>query len=81
MMYLGRIIDAKGKNQNPSRLSAIKNIPIPTNMSTLQPLLGLANYYGNFIPNVDVLRAPLDKLLKKIRNGTEVQNFRVLLKK
>ena len=53
------------KKQDPSRLSAIKNMPVPTNVSTLQVFLGLANYYGDFIPNMNVLRASLNKSLKK----------------
>ena len=53
-----QIIDAKGRKPDPSRLSAIKNMPA-------QAFLRLANYYGNLIPNMHVLRAPLNKLLKK----------------
>ena len=34
-------------------------------MSTLQKFLRLANYYGNFISNMHVLRTPPNKLLKK----------------
>ena len=55
----------KGRMPNPLRLSAIKNMPAPTNVSTLQAFLGLANYYGNFIPNIHILRASLNRLLKK----------------
>ncbi len=63
--YLGQVIDSKGRKLDPSRLCAIKNMPAPTNLSALQVFLRLANYYGNFIPNIHVLRAPLNKLLKK----------------
>ena len=62
--YLGQIIDVKGRKPDSLRLSAMKNMPAPTNVSILQAFLGLANYYGNFIPNMHVLRAPLNKLLK-----------------
>ena len=40
-------------------------MPVPTNVSTLQDFLELENYNGNFIPNIHVLRAPLNKLLTK----------------
>ena len=63
--YLGQITDTKGRKPDPSRSSAIKNMPAPINVSTLQAFLGLANYYDNFIPNMHILRAPLNKLLKK----------------
>ena len=56
---------AKGRKSDPLTSRAIKNIPAPTNVSTLQAFLGLANYHGNFITNMHILRAPLNKLLKK----------------
>ena len=62
--FLGQIIDAKGRKPEPSRSSAIKNMPTPTNMSALQVFLGPANYYDNFIPNMHVLRAPGNRLVK-----------------
>ena len=33
--YLGQIIDAKGRKPDPSKSSARKNMPTPTNVSTL----------------------------------------------
>ena len=61
---MGQIIEAKGRKPDPSRSSAIKNMPTPTNVSVLQAFLVLANYNGDFIPNMYILRAFLDKLLK-----------------
>ena len=66
--YLGQIINSKGRKPDPSRKSALQNMPIPTNVSELQAFLGLANYYGNFIPKMHVLRVPLNKLLRKDEN-------------
>ena len=57
--YLKLMTDAKSRKPDPSRLSAIKNIPTPKNVSTLQAFLGLANYYDNFISNMNELRASL----------------------
>ena len=53
--YLGHMMNAKSRKPNPSRSSAIKNMPTPTNVSTIQVFLGLANYNDNFIPNIHVL--------------------------
>ena len=63
--YLGQIIDKDGRRPDPERSLAIKNMPEPHNVTTLQSFLGLANYYQSFIPNMHTLRAPLNELLKK----------------
>ena len=39
-------------------------MPTPKNVVTLQAFLGLANYYGIYIPKMHKFRAPLNKLLK-----------------
>ena len=54
--YLGQIIDHKGRRPNPKRMEAIKNMPIPDNITKLQSFLGLANYYNLYIPNMHELR-------------------------
>ncbi|MGX9987631.1 reverse transcriptase family protein, partial [Soonwooa purpurea] len=61
--YLGQIIDRNGRRPDPERSIAIKNMPEPHNITTLQSFLGLANYYQSFIPNMHTLRAPLNELL------------------
>ena len=63
--YLGHIIDKEGRRPDPERSIAIKEMPAPQNVSSLQSFLGLANYYQTFIPNMHDLRAPLNELLKK----------------
>ena len=63
--YLGHIIDKNGRRPDPERSAAIKNMPEPTNVTSLQSSLGLANYYQSFIPKMYELRAPLNDLLNK----------------
>ena len=63
--YLGHIIDKDGRHPDPERATAIKDIPAPDNVTTLQSFLGLANYYQSFIKNLHDLCAPLNELLKK----------------
>ena len=58
------MVDQKGRKPNPLRLGAIKNIPSPTNMPALHAFFGLANYDSNFLPNIHVLRADQNKLIK-----------------
>ena len=63
--YLGHIIDKDGRRPNPERATAIKDMPAPDNVTTLQSFLGLVNYYQSFIKNLHDFCAPLNELLKK----------------
>ena len=63
--YLGFIVDKEGRRPDPSKISAIRELPVPTNRTSLQSFLGLVNYYGGFIPKMHKLRAPLNELLRK----------------
>ena len=63
--YLRHIIDKDGRRPDPEKATAIKDMPTPNNLTTLQRFLGLANYYHNFIKNLNNIRAPLNEVLKK----------------
>ncbi|KAA3677466.1 uncharacterized protein DEA37_0014526 [Paragonimus westermani] len=63
--YLGFIVDCNGRRPDPAKISAIKDLPSPTNRVQLQSFLGLVNYYNSFVPNMHQLRAPLNNLLRK----------------
>ena len=63
--YLGHIIAKEGRRPDPERAAAVKNMPAPENITSLQSFLGLANYYQAFILSMHNLRAPLNKLLRK----------------
>ena len=65
IQYLGQIINKEGRKPDPRRTDAIKNMPAPDNVAKLQSFLGLAQYYGIYIPKMYELRAPLNELLKK----------------
>ena len=63
--YLGQVIDEKGRTPDPNRADTIRYMPAPTNAGALQSFWRLANYYNCYIPNMHILRAPLNHLLKK----------------
>ena len=65
--YLGHILHKDGRGPDPGRALAIKDMPAPDNVTTLQSFLGLANYYQSFIKNLHDLRAPLKRLAKRKR--------------
>ena len=55
IIYLGEMIYAKYRKPDSCRSSAIKNMPIPTNESALQAILGLSIFSGDFIRNMHIL--------------------------
>ena len=63
--YLGQVINAKVRTLDPERAEPIKSMLIPNNVTKLQAFLGLANYYGMYIPNMQNLWVTLNNLLKK----------------
>lgn len=63
--YLGHIINKEGKKPDKNRATAIKDMPEPKDLKSLQSFLGLVSYYQDFIPDLHILRAPLNELLKK----------------
>ncbi|KAK6762639.1 hypothetical protein RB195_023383 [Necator americanus] len=49
---------------DPERIKAIQKMPAPKDVSQLRSLLGLINFYGNFVKDLHSLRAPLNSLSK-----------------
>src|SRR6218665_2534273 len=47
------------------KVDALLNFPTPTNRKQVQSLLGLAGYYGKFLPHYTHITLPLTKLFKK----------------
>ena len=65
LKYLGHRIDATGIHPTSEKVQAIKEAPVPQNVSQLRAFLGLVNYYTKFIPQAASLLTPLYKLLEK----------------
>ena len=63
--YLGHIIDKDGRRPDPERATAIKDMPAPDNVTTLQSFLGLANYYQSFIKKFARFPRPAKRTTKK----------------
>lgn len=63
--YLGHVVDATGFRPSPKKVSAILNMPPPTQVSELRSFLGMVQHYGKYITSLSDLCAPLNNLLKK----------------
>eukprot|EP00117_Sycon_ciliatum_P001177 scpid20930/ scgid6949/ Transposon Ty3-G Gag-Pol polyprotein; Gag3-Pol3; Transposon Ty3-1 TYA-TYB polyprotein; Capsid protein; p24; Spacer peptide p3; Nucleocapsid protein p11; Ty3 protease; p16; Spacer peptide J; Reverse transcriptase/ribonuclease H; p55; Integrase p61; Integrase p58 len=62
--FLGHIVTAGGVLPNPARVSALQNLPAPTNVTELRQILGMFNFLSRFIPNLSDVNTPLRCLLR-----------------
>ena len=65
--YLGHCISGKGLQPLASKIQAITDAPMPTNVSQLKSFLGMLTYYGRFLPDLATTLAPLYELLQSNR--------------
>jgi hypothetical protein len=72
--FAGFIISGNGVKPDPAKLRAIKDYPLPSNISSLRSFLGLANQLGLFHPDLARATDGLCRLLKK--NGMGLVNGR-----
>ena len=63
--YLGHRVDAQGIHVTSAKVEAVRQVPLPSNVTELQLFLGLLNYYGKIIPHLSTLLHPLNVLLKE----------------
>jgi hypothetical protein len=71
---LGFRISAQGIDPVEAKVQAVKEAPIPTNISELKSYLGSTNFYGKFLPHLSSVLEPLYRLLRKNQTwkwGTE----------
>ena len=65
--YLGHVISANGISPQGSKVEAVLQFPVPTNVTAVRNFLGLAGYYRRFVSGFSVIASPLFDLLKKDR--------------
>ena len=62
--FFGCVYDKHGADPDPSKVSAIKEMPAPQNKGELQSFLGMVTYLSPFIPQLSSHTATLRGLLK-----------------
>ena len=63
--FLGFYLSKDGIEADPSKVSAIRNTPTPTNTAQVRSFIGAASFYRRFVPNFSQKVNPLNKLLGK----------------
>ena len=63
--YMGNIVSESGLKPDDEKIRAILEMPVPESKEELQRLLGMVNYFAQFIPNQSTITGPLRQLLKK----------------
>ena len=62
---MGNLVSSDGLKPDPKKIEAIVNMPKPTDVTSLQLLLGMIKYLAQYIPNESAITEPLRELLKK----------------
>ena len=65
LLYLGHILTSEGIKPDPSKVTAVFNMPVPQCKEGLQRFLGMTHYLCKSLPQYSEVTAPLCKLLKK----------------
>ena len=63
--YMGNLVSSEGLKPDPKKIEAIVNMPRPTDVTSLQRLLGMVKYLAQYIPNESAITQPLRELQKK----------------
>ena len=66
--YFGQVISSRGLLPDPGKVSAILNMPNPTNRSELETLLGMITYLTKLQKNLSDITSPMREIL---RNDTD----------
>ena len=63
--FIGHLLTEKGLAPDLTKACAITNMPIPTNVKSLQQLLGMVQYLSKFLPQLSTVTEPLRQLVHK----------------
>ncbi|XP_074336304.1 uncharacterized protein LOC141673453 [Apium graveolens] len=63
--FFGHIVSGRGIELDPTKVEAITNWPIPSNMTEVRSFLGLAGYYRRFVEGFSSIAFPLTQIMRK----------------
>ena len=79
--FFGCVYDKYGAHPDPSKVSAIKEMPTPQNKGELQSFLGTVTYLSPFIPQLSSHTATLRGLLKTVVEYSSNATYQVTFDK
>lgn len=65
--YCGYALSGEGISADPSKVSAIRDFPIPANLTDLRSFMGLVNQLAEFTPDISTAAQPLRPLMSPKR--------------
>ena len=63
--FIGHLLTAEGLKTDPSKVQAIVDYPVPTNLAELRTFLGMVQYLAKFCQHLSTASQPLRQLEKK----------------
>ena len=63
--YMGHLLTSEGLKADPNKIEAVKNMPIPTDVPSVQRFVGFVNYLARFLPKLSELCEPMRRLTDK----------------
>ena len=58
MKFLGHFVDGDGIRADPEKITAVRTMPEPSNISQVRGFLGMANQLAKFMPDLVEITAP-----------------------
>ena len=62
---MGHIISEQGLAVDPEKIQAIKEWPVPTDVSAVRSFMGTAGYYHRFVERFSAIAYPITSLQRK----------------
>ena len=73
--YMGNLVSSDGLKPDPKKIEGIMNMPKPTDVISLQCLMGLTKYLAQYIPNESAITEPPREFSRKMLSGIGSQSI------